>query len=113
MFWSKLKKLTEENIELKIDNIINNFDFEKVNRVMQFLDWKWALVNWKWAPAEYRVPTIKELKNHAFNILKEATSQALKNGEWSVACGGFKANAWKKDNKINCSLVFQLETYEE
>jgi len=106
MFWSKLKKLTEENIELKIDNIINNFDFEKVNRVMQFLDWKWALT-------DYRIPTIKELKNHAYNILKEATSKALKNGEWSVACGGFKASAWKKDNKINCSLAFQLETYEE
>jgi hypothetical protein len=76
-----------------INEIIAHFDFEKVSKVMHFLDWKWA---------EIGIPTIQDLKDSAVERLESAIEQVLssKNNEhhdiaWISSTGGFKAMAWK------------------
>lgn len=63
----------------KIEDIIRDFNFEKVHRVMEML-------NWKWAATSYGVPTIEELKGEARRLLVEAATE-----ETQVATGGFRA----------------------
>ena len=46
-----------------IDKMINNFDFEKVHKVMSFLDWRWYPLN--------VVPSIDELKKQARELLEQ------------------------------------------
>ena len=88
-----------------INDIIANFDFEKVNIVMKTLNWQWA---------NEGIPNIKELKESAIERLKNAIEQAISpdNKEhhdigWISSSGGFKATAWK--NKKGKLDKLQLE----
>ena len=63
----------------KIDDIMRNFNFEKVHKVMEMLDWKWAMT-------KYGVPTVEELKVEARRLLEDATHE-----ETQVATGGLRA----------------------
>lgn len=63
----------------KIEDILKNFDFEKVHDVMEKLDWKWAM-------SRYGVPTIDEMKHEAKRLLEASATEKT-----CVATGGFKA----------------------
>ena len=87
----------------KIDDIMRNFNFEKVHKVMEILDWKWVMT-------KYGVPTIEELRGEARRLLVEAA-----NGETQVATGGFRAVYEKNganDPDPFISLEFVLEECE-
>lgn len=87
----------------KIDDIMHNFNFEKIHKVMEMLDWKWAMT-------KFGVPTIEELKEEARRLLVEAA-----NGETQVATGGFRAVCEKNgadDPDPFISLEFVLEECE-
>lgn len=71
----------------KIEDIIRDFNFEKVHKVMEMLDWKWAM-------SRYDVPTIEELKAEARRLLVEAATE-----ETQVATGGFRA-VYEKSNDV-------------
>jgi len=61
----------------KIEDIMRNFDFEKVHDVMQYLDWHWVKVG---------VPTVEDIKAEAKRLLVDACYEKT-----TVACGGFRA----------------------
>lgn len=82
-----------------IDEILDNFDFEKVREVMIFLNWKWFF------SSGYRIPTVDEIKDSAIKLLNEVASN--KNKTYSVATGGFKASKYDKD----LELEFTIEDY--
>ena len=96
----------------KINEIIANFDFEKVNKTMIALDWKWG---------DEGVPNIKELKESAIERLESAIKQVLSpdnkehhNTAWISSSGGLKATAWKnkKDKLEKLQLEFVLTDWD-
>ena len=75
---TKESKLTYTQ-KMKIQNIMENFDFKKVHNVMGQLDWTWA-------STKYGVPTIDEMKCEAKRLLIDACIEKT-----CVSTGGFRA----------------------
>ena len=75
---TKESKLTSTEM-MKIQDILEDFNFQKVHDVMKQLDWKWAMTT-------YGVPTIDELKREAKRLLIDACIEHT-----CVATGGFRA----------------------
>jgi hypothetical protein len=75
-----------------IKDIMDEFDFAQVHRVMQSLDWQW----------QYKgVPSLNEIMKSAEKLLIDAYNKTT-----TVSCGGFTA---KMENG-SLSLSFVLET---
>lgn len=81
-----------------IDEILDNFNFERVHNVMMHLDWDWASTD--------GVPNISDLRKCARRLLKEVAYSEEYN---SVGTGGLEA--YKKDREL--SLKFVLDYWDE
>ena len=79
-----------------IDAIINNFDFEKVNKVMNFLNWTWFFST--------TCPTIDELKQEAKRILNEICDS--EDDTIAISTGGFKASIY--DDHLELEFIVAL-----
>ena len=75
----------------KIPEVMDRFNFDKVLKVMTFLNWTWCA---PW-PAGTAVPTIEELKSTAYSCLSQAVLEFEKTGSpptgMNVSTGGFEA----------------------
>jgi len=96
-----------ETVEDMIDEIIEYFDFDKVKTAMAALDWKWHIDD-----RGISVPTIKELKDKAREILESAAEARLgeyKSELWEVpiisSTGGFYAQAWCNEDKTKITFL--------
>lgn len=79
--------------EKLIENILENFDFEKVRKVMEFLNWTWATT-----PEPNSVPTTYQLIKSSKERLENAYKCALKEKEnYYSSSGGFEAFAEYND----------------
>jgi hypothetical protein len=88
-------------IDLQIDYVINNFDFNKVHQVMVMLGWEWGGIN--------RTPTVGELQEMAEKCLREAYE-----GNTNISCGGFIASYSKRDRGFMlCFTVDEVVVYED
>lgn len=89
-----------------IEPVINDFDFEKVNRCMKLLDWQWAGSN-----EPLGVPTIDRMRATARGLLTSVVSS--KNSCYSQT-GGFCAEKISDPvfNDNGLILRFVLETSE-
>jgi hypothetical protein len=105
----KKKKLTQKEM---VDNIMDNFDFERVHNTMHLLDWRWA---------EIGVPSEEKIKREAWKHLDRAIEQVLspyntesKDVAYMSASGGLVARAWKtnKNNLSRLELDFVLTGWE-
>ena len=70
-----------------LDNIMDNFDFDQVHKVMVFLNWKWANSN-----GSLGVPEKYELRGEARRLLKMAIEEKT-----TVSTGGFLAEYIEED----------------
>lgn len=70
-------------IKEKIQSIMDNFAFDKVRKVMELLNWRWAFSE--------GVPTMDELRKEARRLLVESAKERL-----PIATGGFRA-VWEDD----------------
>ena len=96
-----------------IDDVIENFDFYKVEKTMRYLKWTWFFGE---------VPSIYELEAQARNLLKGAADSRLnlfKHKHWELgisnATGGFRATAFCNEAKteiIYLQLQFVLTDYD-
>lgn len=70
----------------QIDEIMDNFEFEKVHKMM-------LAVGWKWADGEggYAVPTVPELREGARRLLYRTVDERVS----GCATGGFNVTAGK------------------
>ena len=66
---------------MQIEEILENFDFDRVYKVMQHLDWKWD---------GDEVPNHYQLIRQARKLLEEAVKYGY-NNHHEVSMGGFKA----------------------
>jgi hypothetical protein len=100
-------------VEKMIQNIMENFNFEKTQRAMDLLDWKWR--------DEY--VTEDMLREEAERLLRGAIKSRLgdfKSEHHEVAilneCGGLEAKAWCNEAKtkiIGIQLDFILNSWDE
>ena len=69
-----------------IMNCLDEFDFERVHSVMNYLNWTWADDN--------AVPDVLALRKHCRKYLQEVVRGALEhNGFYITATGGFRYEA--------------------
>lgn len=93
----------------QINDIIENFNFEKVEKIM-------TLLAWAWQKSPSGIPSIKELKTRSKQMLKDVYERAEANsdslmccGTWVSRAGGFRAQATTcGDGNIVLSLSFEV-----
>lgn len=93
------------SVDKKVRDVINNFDFDKVKKVMDYLNWDWR----------GQIPTINEIIGEAQRLLYDAV-QALdtnNSDEAHVGTGGFNASAYKDSTtgEIDVHLDFRLDEF--
>ena len=112
MKWIKVPS-EPDPVEKMIDSIMENFDFNQVQSVMDYLDWEWR--------GEY--VTVEMLREQAERLLRGAMNSRLgefKSESHEVAIingtGGFEAKAWCDESKtkiVALDLKFVLESWDE
>lgn len=86
-----------------IETILDEFDFCKVEKVMQALDWKWVQTN-------NAVPSIGDMRRMARELLGRAVLDCGESTDWATSCGGFVAQVhqYPGNSKKYISLSFQV-----
>jgi hypothetical protein len=104
---SLLNKLNPETPPKKVDplttmvdDIINEFNFEKVQKTMHALDWTWA-------STQMAVPSISELKNTAryllinvYNMRQDEYKETHPEVPVTCGTGGFRATALCNEDQV-------------
>lgn len=100
-------------VEKMIDGIMENFEWKRVQEVMDYLDWRWRGED----------VTVAMLKKEAERLLRGAAESRLgqfKNEHWEQGiingCGGFQAMAFCNEDKteiIGLDLKFILTEWDE
>jgi len=82
----------DERIKRVLNDVFDNFDFERVKKTMDALDWKWdnltryiPLDGFKEKKDSY-VPTLDEIKEEAARLMWECATQNVS----VIATGGFR-----------------------
>ena len=91
----------------RIEHIINNFDFNKVRKVMIFLNWTWC--------GSVKAPSISELKNTALKLLTNVENSKYR-GYICHSTGGFNASKVPNSDSLfgyDLCLDFTIESWEE
>ena len=77
--------MVKRKIDKKIKKIMKHFDFEKVHKVMELLDWKWK------TEEGLEVPSVKQLKKYAKKQLENVVDNYKKKHEdLYISSGGFE-----------------------
>lgn len=98
--------MNKQDIDSQIKEIINNFDFERVHKVMQLLEWKWFSSN-----TEDKVPSYGELVQQAQYLMKQAVKglNDNKGNYYSTGTGGFNTTAIRcEDGYVVIELQFNI-----
>jgi len=100
------------DLEYMIRDIIDEFDFDKVERTMEALNWKWR----------GETPTLYDLRKEAEHLLRGAAKSRLsdfKDTHHDVAIinatGGFEARAYCNENKTKITgldLAFVITSWD-
>jgi len=93
--------------EQLIDEIVECFDWERVQDTMQKLDWTWA-------SSEGETPSIGKLISTASRLLRDAYDGAVKEQETYLAgTGGFEAVCYMdKDGMYRLELRFVVASWD-
>jgi hypothetical protein len=93
-----------------IEDILDNFDFDKVKKTMDALHWLWY--------DTIGVPEIADLRKHARSLLTQVGDKVTQNKEMQAEAitgsGGFRAAAYRylDDDKIYFRLAFEVTTWD-
>ena len=90
------------------DECIDEFDFDKVQKVMWAINWKWSM------PNDFRVPTLDETKEHCERLFKFLVDDiSCRNqivDDYSTSSGGFTLGIRTNEfDKVEVYLKFTLE----
>ena len=104
--WSNYDDPTDD-----INDILDLFDFERVNDVMNSVCWEWVM-----SDGRYGIPSIPELRKQSRRLLEETVSALIssKETQYYIESGGFRAEANKYDDdpKIHIKLSFVVTSWE-
>ena len=100
------KKLSNKQIE-SINEVMDNFDFERVEKVMNCLEWSWGIGH------NEHVPDIYEIKRFARQLLADTIigfSHLIDDKSLSLSTGGFVATSYR-DGSLSLSFVVDRGRY--
>ena len=76
--------MTGDTLQGHIDEVMDEFDFGKVQKVMEFL-------NWRWVGADEGVPREAELRKKVRELMSYTYNQGRDfQKDWLTATGGFR-----------------------
>ena len=87
-----------------ISEIAKWFDWEKVKKVMDVLDWRWG--------QEKEIPTIGQIIVTATELLKQCYDEGIKGGYYCIGTGGFRAT-YQESYLMLEFIVEEWDTYKE
>lgn len=108
---------TLKEIEL-VDNIMGEFNFNKVQNVMEHLRWDWLIKRTN-GDTVFEIPSIDYLKQSAQNLLYRVIELAKEDNYsepvYETECGGFRAEYYQplSDGPVTLRLTFVLESWDE
>lgn len=88
-----------------IEDILDHFDFEKVKKVMDALEWKY------WDSEEDTV-SIYDLRKMARSLLKEVYNASNSEHRFT-SCGGFEAERWMYPGETKKYLFLKFVVTEQ
>lgn len=100
------KKLSNEQIH-SINEIMDNFDFERVEKVMDCLEWNWGVGH------DEHIPDIYEIRRFARQLLADTIiglGHLIEDKSFSLGSGGFVAKAYR-DGSLSLSFVVEEWDY--
>jgi len=102
----KFNKISYKDFKNLQRNIYRKFDFNKVQKVMQFLDWSWGF--------ESKVPSIDTIKIEVDELFDDLyfTYNNTKDKEHYIKTGGFEVS-YTNYGEFNLNLKFVLENWNE
>ena len=86
----------------EIDDIMDNFDFDKVHKAMTLLGWRW----WIRETDSLDIPDIPRLRNRARRLMQDAMGSHMPS--YSTGTGGFEVHKTTEEGKVYLSLSFVL-----
>lgn len=86
-----------------IDEVMDFMDFDKIHRVMEFLDWKWAM-----SDSELRIPEVFEIRRFLRSLLNQFINENLR----TLEQGGFRISKVKYEDESIIKVDFVIETLE-
>jgi len=90
--------------------IMDNFDFHQVHKVMEFLNWTWFDII---ENGENCVPDVSDIRKKARYLLRQAGDRLLNDKDnlpdFGVATGGLRAKAYRD---VELGIVFFKLTFE-
>ena len=114
--------MVKRKIDKKIKKIMKHFDFEKVHRVIELLDWKWK------TEEGLEVPSVKQLKKYAKKQLENVVDNYKKKHEdLYISSGGFETrieyselhlrfiveDMWEEFEWFTAKKMFQINNYAD
>jgi hypothetical protein len=100
-----MTKPTEHQLNL-INDVIEEFEFEKVHIAMIALDWKWIAPNGAITNQSMAVPTIARLKQTAIQVLTSSIESGF------ARSGGFVARYSTHEKLESFTLSFVVAEYD-
>lgn len=91
----------EQIVEKMIEEVMNDFDFEKVHRVMVLTKHKWANID-----GTEKVPSLYRIMKDAEELLRTCASHYGDKDNFFVSCGGFTA-------ELDCGMLGLRYVVEE
>lgn len=89
-----------------IDDIMDNFDFDKVHKTMTLLGWCWSgTIN----GGGYGVPEKRTIRKLARSLMKEAMES--KDLSFTIGTGGFEVVKKTEEDKVYLSLSFVVANW--
>lgn len=85
----------------KIDYVMDHFDYDKVSKAMQVLDWQWV-------DTKDGVPSVAELREASRKLLVRAINTAYRRQEQTVmATGGFVATVDPDGDFVSLEFIVE------
>ena len=107
----------EDQGQLVIESILNEFDFEKVHTILTKLDWGWVSDEGEGdLGVSFSVPSVEQLKYRAKQLLNDVLVKGRANKEsdiYYISSGGFKATYNRYLDVDNLELEFIVESWDE
>ena len=90
-------------LEDKFEEILDEFDFRKVHKVMEQLNWRWSFLE-----GRFEVPKISEMKKECRRLFYSVIEAIAENNskEENLSCGGFTVTVYDNETVY---LQFVLE----
>lgn len=89
-----------------IDDIMDNFDFDKVHEAMTLLGWCW----WNQETDSLDIPDIPRLRKGARRLMQDAMGSHMPS--YWISSGGFHVDKTTEEGKVFLSLSFVLTSWD-